>query len=171
MGHPDHLDIVFDRFDKARVNYKLINCKGIFCDLKIAPSNKLHPIKIDSRPYPGYPTDLQAQTGVMMTQLPKTSKIFETIFDNRLKYLEELKKMGANVNVIDTHTAEISGPTKLKGAKITSFDLRAGATLIIAGLVAHGRTEISNIGTIDRGYEDIEGKFRKLGADITRIND
>jgi len=167
---PDQLDIIFDRFNKAGVNYHLINCKGKYCDLKISPSNNLHPIKIDSRPYPGYPTDLQAQTGVLMTQLPRTSKIFETIFDNRLKYLEELKKMGAKVNIIDAHTAEITGPTKLHGAKITSFDLRAGATLIIAGLVAKGVTEIDNIGTIDRGYEDIEGKLQKLGADIRRIN-
>jgi len=166
---PDHLDIVFDRFDKAGVNYKLINCKGKYCDLKISPSKKLHPIKIDARPYPGYPTDLQAQTGVLMTQLPRTSKIFETIFDGRLKYLSELKKMGANVKVIDNHTAEITGPTKLRGAKITSFDLRAGATLIIAGLTATGTTEIDNIGTIDRGYENIEGKLRKLGANIKRV--
>jgi len=166
---PDHLDIVFDRFDKAGVNYKLINCKGKYFDLKISPSKKLHPIKIDARPYPGYPTDLQAQTGVLMTQLPRTSKIFETIFDGRLKYLSELKKMGANVRVIDNHTAEITGPTKLRGAKITSFDLRAGATLIIAGLTATGTTEIDNIGTIDRGYENIEGKLRKLGANIKRV--
>lgn len=168
---PDHLDIVFDRFNKAGVNYSLINTVGKYCDLKIAPSKKLHPIKIDSRPYPGYPTDLQAQTGVLMTQLPKTSKIFETIFEGRLKYLNELAKMGAKVKILDSHTAEITGPTKLKGTKITSFDLRAGATLIIAGLIANGTTEISNIGTIDRGYEDIEGKLRKLGADIIRSND
>lgn len=166
---PDHLDIIFDRFDKIGANYKLVNQKGKYADLKILPSDKLHPIKIDPRPYPGYPTDLQAQTGVLMTQLSKTSKIFETIFDGRLKYLNELKKMGAKVNVIDIHTAEITGPTKLKGTKITSFDLRAGATLIIAGLIAHGISEIDNITTIDRGYEDIEGKLRKLGANIRRI--
>ena len=166
---PDHLDIVFDRFNKAGVNYSLINAVGKYCDLKIAPSKKLHPIKIDSRPYPGYPTDLQAQTGVLMTQLPKTSKIFETIFEGRLKYLNELAKMGAKVKIIDSHTAEITGATKLKGTKITSFDLRAGATLIIAGLLASGTTEISNIETIDRGYEDIEGKLRKLGVDIKRV--
>jgi UDP-N-acetylglucosamine 1-carboxyvinyltransferase len=166
---PNHLDIVFDRFNKAGVNYSLVNIKGEYCDLKIAPSKKLHPIKIDSRPYPGYPTDLQAQTGVLMTQLPKTSKIFETIFEGRLKYLDELAKMGVKVKIVDSHTAEITGPCKLKGTKITSFDLRAGATLVIAGLIASGTTEISNIGTIDRGYEDIEGKLQKLGADIARV--
>lgn len=166
---PDHLDIVLDRFDKAGINYKLINLKGIFADLKISPSETLHPIKIDPRPYPGYPTDLQAQTGVLMTQLPKTSKIFETIFDGRLKYLDELKKMGAKVNIVDSHTAEITGPVKLHGSKITSFDLRAGATLIVAGLVAKGITQIDNIETIDRGYERIEEKLIKLGAKIRRV--
>jgi len=167
---PDHLDIIFDRFNKAGINYKLINPDGRYADLKISPSNNLHPIKIDPRPYPGYPTDLQAQTGVLMTQLPRTSKIFETIYDDRLKYTSELIKMGAQIRIIDKHTAEITGPTKLHGAKITSFDLRAGATLILAGLIAHGTTEIDNIGTIDRGYENIEGKLRKLGADIRRVN-
>lgn len=166
---PDHLDIFFNRLDAAGVNYKLINIHGQYCDLVIAPPHKFHPIKIDARPYPGYPTDLQAPTSVLMTQLPRTSKIFETIFDNRLKYLTELQKMGAKVKILDSHTAEITGPIKLHGATITSFDLRAGATLILAGLIAKGKTEISNIETIDRGYEDIDGKLQKLGAKITRI--
>ena len=78
--------------------------------------------------------------------------------------------MGARVNIIDQRTAEITGPTRLKGAKITSFDLRAGATLILAGLIAQGKTEIFNIETIDRGYERIEYKLKKLGADIKRVN-
>ena len=166
---PEHLNIILDKFTKAGVIFKLIKSNGKYSDLIISPSSKFHPIKIDSRPYPGYPTDLQAQTGVLMTQLPRTNKIFETIFDGRLKYLDELKKMGAKVKIIDNHTAEISGPTKLKCAAITSFDLRAGATLIIAGLIANGTTTIENIETIDRGYENIEGKLQKLGADIKRI--
>lgn len=167
---PDYLDIIINRFEAAGVNFSFINKKGIYADLLIEPSKKLHPIKIDARPYPGFPTDLQAPMSVLMTQLPKTSKIFETVFDNRLKYLDELKKMGAKVNIIDSHTAEITGPTKLHGSEITSFDLRAGATLILAGLIADGTTEIDNIETIDRGYEKIEEKLQKLGADITRIN-
>jgi len=167
---PDHMDIIFNRFEKAGVNFKLINHHKTFCDLKIMPSKNLHPIKIDARPYPGFPTDLQAPMSILMNQLPKTSKIFETIFDDRLKYLQEIKKMGANVKIIDNHTAEITGPTKLKGANITSFDLRAGVTLILAGLIAKGKTTINNIETIDRGYENIEGKLQNLGASIKRIN-
>lgn len=166
---PDHLDIIINRFEAAGVNFRFINQEGKYADLLIEPSKTFHPIKIDARPYPGFPTDLQAPMSVLMTQLPKTSKIFETIYDGRLKYLSELKKMGAKVNVIDTHTAEITGPTKLHGSKITSFDLRAGATLILAGLIADGTTEIDNIETIDRGYEKIEEKLQKLGADIKRI--
>lgn len=166
----DHLDIIINRFETAGVNFKFINRRGKFSDLVIVPPHKFHPIKIDARPYPGFPTDLQAPISILMTQLPRTSKIFETIFDNRLKYLGELKKMGAKINIIDSRTAEITGPTKLKGTKITSFDLRAGATMILAGLIAKGTTEIDNIETIDRGYENIEGKLRKLGADITRKN-
>jgi UDP-N-acetylglucosamine 1-carboxyvinyltransferase len=166
---PDHMDIIFNRFERAGVNYLLKKQHGPYYDLVIKPYKKLHPIKIDSRPYPGYPTDLQAPISILMTQLPKTSKIFETIFDNRLKYLSELQKMGANTKIIDGHTAEISGPTKLSGAKIKSFDLRAGATLILAGLIAKGKTEISNIETIDRGYENIEKKLQLLGANIKRI--
>lgn len=167
---PDHLDIFFNRLDAAGVNYQLSKKRGQYYDLIIASQHKFHPIKIDARPYPGYPTDLQAPTSVLMTQLPRTSKIFETIFDNRLKYLNELEKMGAKVKVLDSHSAEITGPTKLHGAKITSFDLRAGATLILAGLIGKGKTEISNIETIDRGYEDIDGKLHKLGAKIKRVN-
>lgn len=166
---PDHLDIIFNRFDHAGINYKLVNCKGRFCDLVVQPPHQYHPIKIDARPYPGYPTDLQAPTAVLMSQLPRTSKIFETIYEGRLAYLKELKKMGAAIKIIDSHTAEITGPAKLRGAKIKSFDLRAGATLILAGLIADGVTEISNIGTIDRGYERIEYKLQKLGADIRRV--
>lgn len=166
---PDHLDIVLDRFAKAGVIFQLINSKGKYSDMEISPSTKLHPIKIDPRPYPGYPTDLQAPMSVLMTQLPRTSKIFETIYDNRLKYLTELAKMGAKVKLLDCHTAEITGPTKLHGSKIKTYDIRAGATLILAGLIASGTTEIDKIELIDRGYEKIDEKLRKLGANIKRI--
>lgn len=166
---PDHLDMVFNKLTACGVNYKIINQQGKYADLKITPPHKLKPTKIHTQPYPAFPTDLQAPYSVLLSQCPRTSKIFESMYNNRLQYLQELKKMGAKVNIIDPHTAEITGPTKLKGAKITSYDLRAGATLILAGLIAHGTTEIENIGTIDRGYENIEGKLQKLGADIRRI--
>lgn len=167
---PEHLDVFFNKLSAAGVNYKIKNQMGKFADIEFLSNKKLHPIKIDTRTYPGFPTDLQAPMSVLLTQCPKTSKIFETLYDNRLKYLTQLKKMKAKINILDSHTAEISGPAKLFGTKITSFDLRAGATLILAGLIAKGQTEIDNIQTIDRGYENIENKLTKLGADIIRTN-
>ncbi len=165
---PQHMEMFFNKLEAAGVNFRLLHRKGQFTDVKIMPYANLHPIKVDTRTYPGFPTDLQAPISVLLTQCPKTSKIFESLYENRLQYLSELKKMGASINILDTHTAEITGPTKLHGAKITSFDLRAGATLILAGLIANGVTEIDNIETIDRGYENIEKKLQKLGANIIR---
>lgn len=165
---PDHMEMFFNKLETAGANFKIINKIGQFADIKIMSYKQLHPIKIDTRTYPGFPTDLQAPISILLTQCPKTSKIFESLYENRLQYLGELKKMGAKINVLDTHTAEISGPTNLHGAEITSFDLRAGATLILAGLIADKTTEIDNIETIDRGYENIEKKLQNLGANIIR---
>jgi len=106
---------------------------------------------------------------VLLTQAEGTSEIHETMFEGRLNYIKELKKMGADVIIRDQHHALISGPTSLFGTKIRSFDLRAGATLIIAGLIAEGESEISDIHLIDRGYENIEGKLNRLGAKIRRV--
>lgn len=167
---PGHMEMFLNKLQAAGVNFRLKNPRDNFADLEIQSNHNLHAIKIDTRTYPGYPTDLQAPISVLLTQCPLTSKIFETMFENRLKYLEELQKMGAKIKILNEHEAEISGPTKLHGAQITSFDLRAGATLILAGLIADGQTEISNIETIDRGYERIECKLQKLGANIERIN-
>ena len=125
--------------------------------------------KVQTMPYPGLPTDLQALFGVLATQASGSSIIFDTLYESRLKYIDELKKMGADVAMLDSHRAMITGPTILRGAKIDSLDLRAGATLIIAGLIAEGKTELGNIEQIDRGYEDIDGRLRELGADIRRV--
>lgn len=166
---PDHMDMIFNKLDACGVNYKIANQKMDYADLKISPPHNLKPTKIHTQPYPMFPTDLQAPYSVLLTQCPRTSKIFESMYDNRLKYLIELAKMGANVKISNCHCAEISGPTRLRGAKITSYDLRAGATLILAGLIAKGTTEIDKIELIDRGYENIDIKLKKLGADIKRI--
>ena len=166
---PHHLDMFLNKLEQAGAKFKLKYHNRQAADLIFSKPGRLHPIKINTRTYPGYPTDLQAPLAVLLTQCPRTSKIFETMYDNRLKYLQELKKMNGKINVLDSHTAEISGPTKLKGAKITSYDLRAGATLLLAALIASGTTEIDNIETIDRGYENIEQKLRNLGANIKRI--
>lgn len=124
---------------------------------------------IQTQPYPGFPTDMQQPMGVLLSIAEGTSIITENIFDSRFKYLEELRKMGAKVQV-DGRVAIIEGVDSLTGAPVEASDLRAGAAMVIAGLIARGVTEISNSHFIDRGYEDIEAKLSGLGADIQRVD-
>lgn len=125
---------------------------------------------IKTLPYPGFPTDLQAQMGVVLSTADGTSIINESIWESRFQYTNELNKMGAQITS-QGKSAIFEGVEKLYGASVYSTDLRAGAALIIAGIIAEGKTEIYNLGHIDRGYENIEGKFRKLGANIERIKE
>lgn len=130
----------------------------------------LKAVKIQTLPYPGLPTDLQAPFGVLATQASGRTLIFDTMYEGRLRYIQELKTMGADAEVLDSHRAMINGPTVLHGAEIESLDLRAGATLVIAALVASGKSVIGQIEQIDRGYEDFDGRLKALGADIQRVN-
>jgi len=125
--------------------------------------------KLDTRTYPGVPTDVQAPFGVLATQAKGDTMIFDTIFEGRFNYLSELEKMGAKTKMLNPHQAIISGPKQLRGSKIRSFDLRAGASLIIAALCAKGMTTIEEIYQVDRGYEKIEQRLVALGADIKRM--
>ena len=125
---------------------------------------------IKTLPYPGFPTDLQAQMGVVLSIADGTSIINESIWESRFQYTNELNKMGAQITS-QGKSAIFEGVEKLYGASVYSTDLRAGAALIIAGIIAEGRTEIYNLGHIDRGYENIEEKFRKLGANIERFQE
>lgn len=125
---------------------------------------------IKTLPYPGFPTDLQAQMGVVLSIADGTSIINESIWESRFQYTNELNKMGAQITS-QGKSAIFVGVEKLYGASVYSTDLRAGAALIIAGIIAEGRTEIYNLGHIDRGYENIEEKFRKLGANIERVQE
>lgn len=132
-------------------------------------TNELKPTDIKTMPYPGFPTDMQAQMMSLLCCIKGTSIITETIFENRFMHASELKRMGANIK-IDGRSAVIEGVDKLTGAEVKATDLRAGAALILAGLSCEGSTEIGDIYHIDRGYVNIEEKFRKLGANIERIN-
>ena len=125
---------------------------------------------IKTLPYPGFPTDLQPQMGVVLAQASGTSIINESIWESRFQYTDELRKMGAKITA-QGKTAIFEGVEKLSGAPVSASDLRAGAALIIAGISAKGTTEIYNLTHIDRGYENIEEKFRKLGAKIKRVNE
>ena len=134
----------------------------------IKKSKKFKKIKISTRPYPGFPTDLQAQLMVLLTQANGISKIREDIFENRFMHVPELKRMGANIEIKDK-TAIIKGPTKLTGAEVMATDLRASVSLVLAGLVADNRTIINRIYHLDRGYEFLENKLRNCKAEIKRI--
>ena len=125
---------------------------------------------IKTQPYPGFPTDLQPQMGVALAVANGTSRIIENIWESRFQYTDELNKMGANITA-QGKTAFFEGVEQLYGSPVYSSDLRAGAALIIAGIIAEGKTEIYNLEHIDRGYENIEEKFRNLGAKIERVKE
>lgn len=148
------------------IKFKIIAEKEILID---GESSSSRGAKIQTLPYPGFPTDLQSSFGVLATQSKGDSLIFDTLYEGRLKYIEELQKMGAKAKILDPHRALISGPTKLKGARIESLDLRAGAALVIAALIAEGESVLNNVEQIDRGYEKLEERLQKVGADIKRL--
>lgn len=129
---------------------------------------KLKKINVTTKPYPGFPTDLQAQLMVLMTQAKGLSKISENIFENRFMHVPELKRMGAKIN-IKNKTAFIEGPSKLTGAEVMATDLRASVSLVLAGLVATNKTIINRIYHLDRGYEFLDYKLKKCKAEIKRI--
>ena len=136
--------------------------------LTIFRSKKLKKTSVTTKPYPGFPTDLQAQLMVLMTQANGLSSIKENIFENRFMHVPELKRMGAKIE-IKNKTAYISGPTKLTGAEVMATDLRASVSLVLAGLIADKRTIINRIYHLDRGYELLENKLKKCKAIIKRI--
>ena len=164
---PDQLNLVLEKLKEMGVVFSIDgNCllvNGPACNMKAA--------KIEARVYPGIPSDLQALFGVLATQAHGTSLIFDTLYEGRLKYIDELKKMGADATILDPHRALIKGPAVLHGTIVQSLDLRAGATLVIAALVAKGESVLGGAEQIDRGYERFDERLRALGADIKRIND
>ncbi len=162
--YPDHLDSLWSLFDKAGIKFKL-NKNSV----EISPSSKLNSVSVKTREYPGFPTDLQAPFSVLLTQTEGQGLVHETIYEGRLNWTDELKRMGADVLNLDPHRIEIKGRTGLRGRDIESPDLRAGMAYIIAALCAEGESTIANVYQIDRGYEKIEERLQKIGADIKRI--
>ena len=136
--------------------------------ITLQKSIQLKKINVITKPYPGFPTDLQAQLMVLMTQANGLSKISENIFENRFMHVPELKRMGAKIK-IKNKTAFIEGPSKLTGAEVMATDLRASVSLVLAGLIAENRTIINRIYHLDRGYESLETKLKKCNAEIKRI--
>src|SRR4030042_3418931 len=156
----NHLLVFTKKLRDANVHFELLGDS----EIRVSRTTQIKPVDIKTDPYPGFPTDLQAPFGLFLPQPAGTGRIFEAMYDGRLNYFRELSKMGANVNIIGPHHAVVSGPSVLYGKEIESLDIRAGATLILAALVAHGRSIITHAELIDRGYERIGEKLTLLGA-------
>jgi UDP-N-acetylglucosamine 1-carboxyvinyltransferase len=137
--------------------------------IRVIGHEPLRPADIKTLPYPGFPTDMQAQFMVLTTICQGTSVVTETVFENRFMHVDEFKRMGAKIR-IEGRSAIVEGVPRLKGASVNATDLRAGAALVLAGLVAEGETEVGYLYHIDRGYDNLVLKLQRLGADIVRVN-
>lgn len=163
----DHLRPVLDKIVESGAT---IEVDEVANTVTVHGAEHIHPVDVKTLPYPGFPTDMQSQFMAYMTVADGTCQFTETIFENRFMHVDELRKMGANIQA-EGRNAFITGVPKLHGAAVRATDLRAGAALIIAGLAAEGETTVSDLYHLDRGYEDLIGKFQSLGADIRRIDD
>jgi UDP-N-acetylglucosamine 1-carboxyvinyltransferase len=164
-------DVVVPHLDP--IAHKLAEVGGIVEEgdswLRVRANGHLKAVELQTLHYPGFPTDLQSVFSTLLTQAEGTSLVHERVFDDRLGYIHELRKLGASIRVTGGQTAVIDGPSRLNGGHVRALDLRAGAALILAGLCASGETEISDVYHLDRGYEQIDAKLRGLGARIERV--
>jgi UDP-N-acetylglucosamine 1-carboxyvinyltransferase len=160
---PEHIGATINKLRLAGAEIEIAG-KTIQATIKRAITS----VDVKTQPYPGFPTDMQAQFMVLMSIAEGTSMISETIFENRFIHVSELRRMGADIQV-DGNIAIVKGVPRLSGAPVMATDLRASASLILAGLVAEGTTEVSRVYHLDRGYDSIEKKFAGLGADIQRV--
>jgi UDP-N-acetylglucosamine 1-carboxyvinyltransferase len=160
---PQHLQAVIEKFRETGVRIE----EGPD-NLRVRAPRRVRPSDVRTLPYPGFPTDMQAQYMALMTQASGASTISETIFENRFMHVAELERMGAQVRV-DGRTAVVRGPTPLSGARVMATDLRASASLVLAALAAEGETIVERVYHLDRGYYRIDEKLRGLGADIERL--
>jgi len=163
---PLHLAAVIEKFREVGVLVEEINQST----LRVTAPETLTAKDVTTQPHPKFPTDMQAQYMALMTQAEGRAVIEETVFENRFMHASELQRMGARI-FIDGHSATVNGPTPLTGAPLIASDLRASASLVLAGLVAEGETIVDRVYHIDRGYEKIEAKLRAVGADIERIRE
>ncbi len=163
---PQHLDTVIEKLKFSGTQIEKLNNHS----LRVIGSEEIRPQDTTTSPYPGFPTDMQAQFIVLMTQASGTSIITETIFDRRYSHINELLRLGANIEVFGDK-AIVKGKTPLSGAETIATDLRASASLVLAGLIASGETIINEVEHLDRGYENLEDKLKSLGAKIERIRE
>ncbi|HAR7342486.1 TPA: UDP-N-acetylglucosamine 1-carboxyvinyltransferase [Staphylococcus aureus] len=138
--------------------------------IRVRAEGELQPVDIKTLPHPGFPTDMQSQMMALLLTANGHKVVTETVFENRFMHVAEFKRMNANINV-EGRSAKLEGKSQLQGAQVKATDLRAAAALILAGLVADGKTSVTELTHLDRGYVDLHGKLKQLGADIERIND
>ncbi len=164
--NPDHITAVLNKFKDMGIDYRIDGDR-----ITVSRTDNIKAINITTLVYPGFPTDLGQPMSVLLTQANGTSYFEETIWENRMQHVAYLNKMGANIELKDNCHAVIKGATPLHGAEINATDLRGGAALVVAGLVADGQTIISNIDYILRGYENLIKKLKNVGADIQIIGE
>ena len=162
---PKHMESISAKLEEAGVGIEELDDSII-----VTRFDRPTRINIKTQPYPGFPTDMQAQFAAMLTVAQGTSVITEGVYNQRFRYASELRKMGSKVEV-DGNVCVINGVEKLQGAKVCACDLRAGVAMVLAGLCAEGTTEVSDIRHIERGYEGLVEKLRSLGAEIEKIDD
>jgi UDP-N-acetylglucosamine 1-carboxyvinyltransferase len=160
---PKHMESLTAKLQEMRVKVDSYDDS-----IRVSCREKIQKVNIKTLPYPGFPTDLQPPITSLLCRAEGTSTITEGVWDNRFQYVDELKRMGAKIKV-EGRMAVVEGPVNLSGAPIRALDLRAGAAMVIAGLMARGETAISNLEYIDRGYEKLDEKLRDLGANIKRV--
>ncbi len=161
---PDHMSATLAKLESIGVSTAIEGS-----NIRVLPSQQLVATDLETLPFPGFPTDMQAQFTTLLTLCEGSSTITETVFENRLRHVAELNRMGANIRVKD-RVAIVKGVPFLSGAPVTASDLRAGAALVVAGLAARGTTTIRGLHHLDRGYENIEAKLRAIGANIHRLS-
>jgi UDP-N-acetylglucosamine 1-carboxyvinyltransferase len=159
---PEHLDALIWKMREAGADVQATDA-----GMRVTGANHYRAVNAQALPYPGLATDLQPQLAAFLTQAEGASTIYERVFDNRLLYVAELRKMGANV-VAAGQTAIITGPTRLKSAHVQALDVRAGSACVLAALAAEGTTVIDDVYHIERAHEDLHGKLKALGAEIER---
>lgn len=162
--HVDDLSAMYNLADKIGINFRILDKQT----LKVDSYNKANyrATKMQTLIFPGFPTDLQSVFATLLTQAHGVSKIYETLFEGRFGYLNQLENLGAKVEILNPHQAWILGPTKLKGGYVSSTDLRGGSAMILAGIMAEGTTAITNESIIERGYDHIVQKLQKIGVQI-----
>lgn len=162
--NPQDLLLFLKIMKEIGINFEIKNNEMV-----VKKSKNFFATKIQILPHPGFPTDLQPQACILLTQAKGKSLVHEPLYENRFQHLQELRKMGADIEITDPHRALIFGKTELIGTKVNSSDIRSGASLVLAGLIAKGETLVENISQIERGYENFKEKLKKLGADIKKI--